>query len=202
MIRFQQSLSKILERWEPEELILICKEIYASGECPDDFMKTVMILKDVQFADDQAMVASTEASLQNLMESMSNKCKEYDLKIHVNKTRVMKISRKQEENLNIIRNGQKVEQVSHFKYLGSLLTEDGGSDKEIKARIAMAKEAFNNKKVLLSKSLSKYVKQASINYTTVESRVFFTHQIAHFYAPRHLCYSLKCSAHYGCAYEK
>ena len=117
------------------------------------------LLKDVRFADDQAMVASTEAGLQKLMESLSSKCKEYDMKIHVNKTKVMKISRKQEENLNIIINGQKVEQVSHFKYLGSLLTEDGGSGKEIRTRIAMAKEAFNNKKVLLTKSLRKDVKK-------------------------------------------
>ncbi len=41
----------------------------------------------------------------------------------------------------------------------SLLTEDVGSGKEIRTRIAMAKEAFNNKKELLTKSLRKDVKK-------------------------------------------
>ena len=95
-----------------------------------------------------------------MMKSLSSKCKEYDMKIHVNKTKVMKISSKLEENLSIIINGQKVKRVSQFKYLGSLLTEDAGSGKEIKTSVAMAKEAFNNKKMMLTKSMRKDVKNS------------------------------------------
>ena len=51
---------------------------------------------------DQAMVASTEAGLQKLMESLSNKCMEYDMKIHVDKTKVMKISRKQDWSIQMM----------------------------------------------------------------------------------------------------
>ena len=53
------------------------------------------LLKDVRFAHDQAMVANSEAGLQRLMDSLSAKCLEYDMIIHVKKTKVMKISRRE-----------------------------------------------------------------------------------------------------------
>ena len=40
-----------------------------------------------------------------------------------------------------------------FKYLGSLLTNDGRCTREIKSRIAMAKAAFNKKKTLITNIL-------------------------------------------------
>ena len=116
------------------------------------------ILAGKQFYD-QAMVAKSEAGKRRLMDSLSAKCLQYDMKIHVKKTEVMKISRRKNDSLNITINGQKVEQVRQFKYLGSLLTEDGRSGTEIRARIGTATEAFNNKKVLLTKSLNKELKK-------------------------------------------
>ena len=41
-------------------------------------------------------------------------------------------------------------EVDHFKYLGSVLTRDGYCAREIKMRIAIAKEAFNRKMSLLT----------------------------------------------------
>ena len=43
-------------------------------------------------------------------------------------------------------NGERVDQVREFFYLGSLITEDARCHKEIKTRIAMGKEAFTEKK--------------------------------------------------------
>jgi hypothetical protein len=43
--------------------------------------------------------------------------------------------------------------VKCFKYLGSILTEDGRCTCEIKSRIAMAKAAFNKKKNLFTNKL-------------------------------------------------
>ena len=40
-----------------------------------------------------------------------------------------------------------------FKYLGSILTNDGRCTCEIKSRIAMAKAAFNKKKTLFTSKL-------------------------------------------------
>ena len=47
------------------------------------------------------------------------------MKINVKKTKVMKVSIKGEGIVNILIKGQKVEQVATFKYLGSIMSEDG-----------------------------------------------------------------------------
>ena len=43
-------------------------------------------------------------------------------------------------------NNRELKEVDQFKYLGSVLTRDGHCTREIKMRIAIAKEAFNRKK--------------------------------------------------------
>jgi hypothetical protein len=46
-----------------------------------------------------------------------------------------------------------VENVEEFNYLGSMIADDGRCTKEIKARIATAKAAFNRKKTLFTSTL-------------------------------------------------
>ena len=48
--------------------------------------------------------------------------------------------------MNITVEGQSVEQVSKFRYLGSLILEDGRCLDDVKTRIGMAKDAFNKRK--------------------------------------------------------
>ena len=50
-------------------------------------------------------------------------------------------------------NNRELKEVDHFKYLGSALTRDGYCTREIKIRIAIAKEAFNRKISLLTSKL-------------------------------------------------
>ena len=54
---------------------------------------------------------------------------------------------------NYDRPKKKLENVEYFKYLGSILTNDGRSTCEIKCRIAMAKAAFSKKKALFTSTL-------------------------------------------------
>jgi hypothetical protein len=49
---------------------------------------------------------------------------------------------------------RELKEVDHFKYLGSVLTRDGYCTREIKMKIAIAKEAFNRKKLLLTSKLN------------------------------------------------
>jgi len=61
------------------------------------------------------------------------------------KTKVMRISR-QPFPVKILIDQKQLENVGSFKYLGSMLTNDGRCTCEIKSRIAMAKAAFNKKR--------------------------------------------------------
>jgi hypothetical protein len=58
------------------------------------------------------------------------------------KTKVMRISR-QQFPVKIMIHQKQLENLQSFKYLGSMLTNDGRRTCEIKFRIAMAKAAFN-----------------------------------------------------------
>ena len=64
---------------------------------------------------------------------------------NVEKTKVMRISR-QPSSVTITIDQKQLENVKCFKYLGSMLTDDGRCTCEIKSRFAMAKAAFNKKK--------------------------------------------------------
>ena len=90
------------------------------------------------------MVASTEQGLQLILDKLNESAKQYDIKINAKKTKVMKIS-KNGGTLNIMIDGQKVEQVNKFKYLRAWITEDGKCKTEIRMRIGMAKDAFTQK---------------------------------------------------------
>ena len=52
--------------------------------------------------------------------------------------------------INIAIDGEQIEQVASYMYLGSLITEDGRSEKEIKRRIMIARNTFTNMRTLLS----------------------------------------------------
>lgn len=116
-------------------------------------------MQDVRFADDQAMVDSTEEGLQSTMIALNDTAKKYGMKINIKKTKVMRISRSGRNDITIRVDGHQIEQVKKFQYLGAWITDDGRCETEIKARVAMAKIAFSKKKELLTRSLSKQIKK-------------------------------------------
>ena len=71
----------------------------------------------------------------------------YGMEKNVEETKVRRISRKLFP-VRIMIGQKQLQNVESFKYLGSMLTNDGSCTCEIKSRIAMAKAAFNKKKVL------------------------------------------------------
>jgi len=120
------------------------------------------VIRDVRFADDQGMLASSEGELQTLMKRLEETAKEYDMKVNVKKTKVMVVSKEEGKIANIVIDGQKIEQVEKFKYLGAVISQDNRCIKEIKARIGMAKDAFNKRKELLNKRFSKKLKKKMV----------------------------------------
>ena len=74
------------------------------------------------------------------------------MEMNVEKTKVMRISR-QPSRVTIRREQKQLENVKYFKYLGSMLTDDGRCTCEIKSRIVMEKAEFNKKKNLFTSKL-------------------------------------------------
>ena len=76
------------------------------------------------------------------------------------KTKVMRISR-QPSPVTIMIDQKQLENVECFKYLGSMLTNNGRCTCEMKSRIAMAKAAFNKKKTFYQHTGLKFEEETS-----------------------------------------
>jgi hypothetical protein len=120
------------------------------------------LIKTIRFADDKAVTASSQRGLQQLMDNVDRVTQDYGMKINVKKTKVMCIARKTGGKVCITIDGQKVEQVSQFRYLGSLISEDGYCEKDIRTRIGMGKSAFMAKKKLLNSNINMELKKRII----------------------------------------
>ena len=72
--------------------------------------------------------------------------------MNVEKTEVMRIS-KQTFPVKIMIDEKQLENVETFKYLGSMLTNDGRFTCESKSNIATSKDAFNKKRALFTSTL-------------------------------------------------
>ena len=124
----------------------------------DDIEEGVVVggrlVKDVRFADDQAMTASSNEGLQKLMDGVDRAAEDYGMRINVKKTKTMVISKEGGKKVDIKIGQHKVEQVQQFKYLGAVVTDDGRCEQDIKCRIAMAKQAFTNRKKILCSNMS------------------------------------------------
>ena len=105
-------------------------------------------------ADDQATAASSAEGLQRMMDKMQETATEYGMKINIKKIKVMKISKRPGEEFVVLLDGEQLSQVTHSNNLGSLMTQDGHCKKDIISRIARAKNAFSNRKELLTKSFN------------------------------------------------
>lgn len=64
------------------------------------------------------------------------------LEIDVIKTKNMRINASQEAPLIV--DGQAIEEVDRFTFLGSIVSKTGGTDEDVKARINKAREAMLN----------------------------------------------------------
>ena len=87
-------------------------------------------LNKLLFADDQSLAHESEERLQQHTSSLNSTCREYDMKISINKTETLKVSRTP-GTLNINNNNTNLKHVEEFKYLGRIFTEDGRMNREI-----------------------------------------------------------------------
>ena len=89
--------------------------------------------------------------LQRLVDELSEECRSYGLSVNTTKTKVLGLTKRREQlEVNVFLEGRALEQVCLFRYLGSLVYEDGKCDREIRSRIAMGKAAFGQIRTILT----------------------------------------------------
>ena len=115
------------------------------------------MLEDLDFADDLALISSTFTQIQLKIDHLNSIGKGTGLKINTKKTKLMRINA---NNKNaVVIDGQEVDDVDCFDYLGARITKHGGAEDDIKHRLGKATGAFNKlTKIWRSGQLSKNTK--------------------------------------------
>jgi len=120
------------------------------------------IIHTVKYADDLVLLAKEGKVLQDMIDKLIEIGRCYGMEMNVEKTKLMRISR-QQFPVKIIIDHKQLENVESFKYLGSILTNDGRCTCEIKCRIAMTKAAFNKKRTLFTSTLGLELRKKLVN---------------------------------------
>jgi len=83
------------------------------------------------------------SGLQKITDKVSQQGERLGLVINSGKTKVIHISKEQQQDLQITVNGTQLEQVNEFVYLGGLIAQDGRCESDIKRRIGLTWAVFN-----------------------------------------------------------
>ena len=86
------------------------------------------------FADDIVMVTEMKEDIQNNLKVFKEVIDEWEMRMHLGKTKVVVVSRV-EEGCNVTIDGEKIGEMHSLKYLGSSSSADGSSDENIEQRV-------------------------------------------------------------------
>ena len=99
-----------------------------------------LLITDLDYADDIVVLGETPSSLQTTIDRIAEYAACVNLAINVGKTKLITTYSGPPQLLFI--NGEVIEQVSHFRYLGSDILPNGQAKDEIEHRINQARVAF------------------------------------------------------------
>ena len=93
-------------------------------------------LNQLLFADDTVVVADSERKLCQLVTEFGRVCERRKLQVNVGKSKVMRCTRNEDgARLNVMLNGEALEEVDQFKYLGSVIATNGGVEADVRHRV-------------------------------------------------------------------
>ena len=93
-------------------------------------------INQLLFADDTALVADSEDKLCRLVSEFGRVCERRELRVNVGKSKVMRCSRcGNGDRMHVILNGEPLEEVDCFKYLGLQVAADGGCVRDVVHRM-------------------------------------------------------------------
>ena len=97
-------------------------------------------LDDLDFADDLALLSHSCKQMQEKTGQLESTSASTGLKINKKKTEVMRINAT--SNTPITVGGETIKETESFVYLGSVIDKQGGTDRDVSARIGKARGAF------------------------------------------------------------
>ena len=97
-------------------------------------------IKNLRYADDTTLTAESEEELKSLLMKVKEESEKVGLKLNIQKTKVMASGSITSWEID----GETVETVSDFIFLGSKITADGACSHEIKRCLLLARRVMTN----------------------------------------------------------
>ncbi len=100
-------------------------------------------MSDLAYADDIVLLSSSYSEMQGLLEAVNRHAAAVDMRMKASKTKVMSALIPGEQRQAVLPDGEPLEDVAKFKYLGSMFVANGQGTDEIRSRINFARSAFS-----------------------------------------------------------
>ena len=119
------------------------------------------IIKSLRYADDTTLMAESEEQLKSLLMKVKEESEKAGLKLNIQKTNIMAPSLITSWQID----GETMETVTDFIFLGSKITADGDCRHEIKRRLLFGRKAIINLDCILkSRDIALLTKVSSQSY--------------------------------------
>ena len=97
-------------------------------------------INDLRYADDTTLMAESEDELKSLLMKMKVESEKVSLKLNIQKTKIMASGPITSWKLD----GERVETVADFTFLGSKITADGDCSHEIRRHLLLERKVMTN----------------------------------------------------------
>ena len=97
-------------------------------------------ISNFRYADDTTLMAESEEELKSLLMKVEVESEKVGLKLNIQKTKIMAYCSLTSREID----GERVETLSEFIFLGSKITADGGCSHEIKRHLLLGRKIMTN----------------------------------------------------------
>ena len=97
-------------------------------------------ISNLRYADDSTLMAESEEELKRILMNVKEESEKAGLKLNIQKTNIMASS----SNISWEIDGETMETVSDFIFLGSKITADGDCSHEIKRHLLLGRKTMTN----------------------------------------------------------
>jgi len=97
-------------------------------------------ITNLRYTDDTTLLASTQERIRKFFKDLVQESVRYNMYVNAQKSKTMVVTRQDNISVQVDHEEESLEQVHDFKFLGSYKSADGDCTKEIKRRIALARQ--------------------------------------------------------------
>jgi hypothetical protein len=140
-------------------MMVLDKVLRASLDCKARGIrwKLTETLEDLDYADDICLLSCSQAHMQSKLNNLCYESKKAGLEINFSKIEELRVNTKSQRSIMLA--NEAIRRVQDFTYLGSNVSEDGGTRKDVDTRIQKARGAFTRlRKIWLAHNVNRDTK--------------------------------------------